>query len=201
MLHRAFRYRNQAGPRMREYHSTLAPYIVGLIKQKQACGYSYDLEAYILESFDQLCIEHNHSGATITRDLVMQWAIQRPTEGKNYRNLLSLVCTPTCTVHAIAWARRLHPQAFCFRDRASTAYSFPGRVKEFLCGRRRLYASRPGLSPIGFDLSSSVSSHLLLRPASCRRMLLTALMRRFAQRNDQNPALQRQQRSVGVPFR
>ena len=72
---------------MREYHSTLAPYIVGLIKQKQACGYSYDLEAYILESFDQLCIEHNHSDATITRDLVMQWAIQRPTEGKNYRNL------------------------------------------------------------------------------------------------------------------
>ena len=71
---------------MREYHSALAPYIVGLIKQKQGCGYSYEFEAYILESFDRFCIEHDHTAATITRDLVMQWAIQRPTEGKNYRN-------------------------------------------------------------------------------------------------------------------
>lgn len=71
---------------MREYHSALAPYIVGLIKQKQACGYSYELEAYILQSFDRFCIEHDHTAATTTRDLVMQWAIQRPTEGKNYRN-------------------------------------------------------------------------------------------------------------------
>jgi len=71
---------------MREYHSALAPYIVGLIKQKQACGYSYDCEAYFLKSFDRFCIEHNHTAATITRDLVMQWAVQRPTEGKNCRN-------------------------------------------------------------------------------------------------------------------
>ena len=71
---------------MREYHSALAPYILGLIKQKQACGYSYEFEAYILESFDRFSMEHDHSTATITRDLVMQWAVQRPTEGKNYRN-------------------------------------------------------------------------------------------------------------------
>ena len=71
---------------MREYNSSLACYITGLIKQKQACGYIYEYEAYILESFDRFCIEQNHTAGTITRDLVMQWAIQRPTEGKNYRN-------------------------------------------------------------------------------------------------------------------
>jgi len=71
---------------MREYNSSLACYITGLIKQKQACGYIYEYEAYILESFDRFCIEKNHTAGTITRDLVMQWAIQRPTEGKNYRN-------------------------------------------------------------------------------------------------------------------
>ena len=71
---------------MREYKSSLAPYIVGLIKQKQACGYKYDFEAYILESFDRFCIEKNYTADTITRELVMQWAIQRPIEGKNYRN-------------------------------------------------------------------------------------------------------------------
>ena len=71
---------------MREYHSVLAPYITGLINQKQACGYSYDCEAYVLESFDRFCIERNLTAGTITRELVMQWAVQRPTEGKNYRN-------------------------------------------------------------------------------------------------------------------
>jgi integrase len=72
---------------MREYKSSLAPYIIGLIRQKQACGYKYEFEAYILESFDQFCITQNYSADTITRELMMQWAIQRPTEGKNYRNL------------------------------------------------------------------------------------------------------------------
>ena len=71
---------------MREYRSSLAPYISGLIKQKKACAYAYDYEAYVLESFDRFCIEENHSAETITRDLVMKWAIQRPTEGKNTRN-------------------------------------------------------------------------------------------------------------------
>jgi integrase/recombinase XerD len=71
---------------MRTYKSSLAYYITGLIEQKQACGYIYDYEAYILESFDRFCIEKNYTTGTITRDMVMQWAIQRPTEGKNYRN-------------------------------------------------------------------------------------------------------------------
>ena len=71
---------------MREYQSSLAKFITGLIEQKRACGYSYVYEAYILEFFDRFCIEQNHTIGTITRDLVMQWAIQRPTERKNYRN-------------------------------------------------------------------------------------------------------------------
>ena len=71
---------------MREYHSALGDYITRLIEQKQACGYIYEHEAYILESFDRFCLERNHTAGTITRDLIMEWAIQRPEEGKNYRN-------------------------------------------------------------------------------------------------------------------
>jgi integrase len=78
---------------MKEYKSSLAPYIVGLIKQKQACGYKYDFDAYILQAFDQFCIEQHHTTDTITRELLMQWAIQRPTEGKNHRNRrMSSIC-------------------------------------------------------------------------------------------------------------
>ena len=68
------------------YHSQLAPYISGLIQQKQANGYLYEFEAYILERFDRFCIENGYDNGCLTRDLVMAWAEQKPTESKNYRN-------------------------------------------------------------------------------------------------------------------
>ena len=71
---------------MRTYTSALGTYITGLVEQKRACGYVYEFEAYILQDFDRFCVKHHHRSETITRDLVMQWAIQRLTEGKNYRN-------------------------------------------------------------------------------------------------------------------
>jgi integrase/recombinase XerD len=69
-----------------KYHSLLAPYISGLIKQKRNSGYIYESEAYILEFFDRFCIEKGYDNGQITRDLIMAWAEQRPTESKNYRN-------------------------------------------------------------------------------------------------------------------
>jgi integrase/recombinase XerD len=69
-----------------EYYSQLAPYISGLICQKRADGYSYEFEAYMLGHFDQFCIENGYDNGSLTRDLVMAWAEQRPTESKNYRN-------------------------------------------------------------------------------------------------------------------
>jgi len=69
-----------------EYHSQLAPYISGLIRQKRADGYSYELEAYMLKYFDRFCIENGYDNGSLSRDLVMAWAEQRPTESKNYRN-------------------------------------------------------------------------------------------------------------------
>lgn len=71
---------------MRTYRSVLSRYITGLIEEKQACGYRYEYQSYILEAFDRFCLSRNHHTETITRDLVMAWALQRPTEGKNYRN-------------------------------------------------------------------------------------------------------------------
>lgn len=72
---------------MSSFHSPLAPYITGLIEQKRACGYAYTHQEYVLESFDRFCIEQGHNVNTITRDLAMEWAVQRSTEGKNRRNL------------------------------------------------------------------------------------------------------------------
>ena len=68
------------------YKSSLAPYIEGLIRQKRADGFIYEFEAYILKTFDDFCLTQGFSGTIITRDLVMEWAVQRATEGLNYRN-------------------------------------------------------------------------------------------------------------------
>jgi integrase/recombinase XerD len=68
------------------YCSSLAPYIEGLINQKRADGYLYEYEGYILKAFDNFCVENGFCDSVITRGLVMKWAVQRKTEGVNYRN-------------------------------------------------------------------------------------------------------------------
>ncbi|KJF28428.1 hypothetical protein TZ02_03370 [Clostridium aceticum] len=73
----AFRY---------QYSSVLAPYIEGLIRQKKADGFIYDYQSYILKTFDDFCLNRGYKNAVITRDVAMEWAVQRKTEGLNYRN-------------------------------------------------------------------------------------------------------------------
>lgn len=68
------------------YSSSLAPYIEGLICQKRADGFIYEYEAYIFKTFDDFCVDNGFRDTVITRDLVMEWAVQRETEGVNYRN-------------------------------------------------------------------------------------------------------------------
>jgi len=68
------------------YHSSLAPYIEGLIRQKRADGFLYEYEAYSLKTFDDFCVLNGFDETVITRDLIMKWAVQRDTEGVNYRN-------------------------------------------------------------------------------------------------------------------
>jgi len=69
-----------------QYKSVFAPYIEGLIRQKKADGFIYDYEAYILKFFERFCIDNGYNEPIITRDISMKWAIQRETEGINYRN-------------------------------------------------------------------------------------------------------------------
>lgn len=68
---------------MSGFQSPLAPYITGLIEQKRACGYAYVYQEYVLGSFDRFCIGQNHEVNTITRDLVMEWAVQRPVASRD----------------------------------------------------------------------------------------------------------------------
>jgi integrase len=68
------------------YESVFSPYIEGLVLQKKSCGFIYDYESYILKKFDEFCVVNEYTEALITREIAMKWAVQRSTEGVNYRN-------------------------------------------------------------------------------------------------------------------
>ncbi|MCD7991712.1 MAG: tyrosine-type recombinase/integrase [Clostridia bacterium] len=69
-----------------DYASILAPYIKGLIEEKRSLGFSYQTEAYILKLFDDYWIEKGYAVASITRESLEDWMVQRKTEGRHYRD-------------------------------------------------------------------------------------------------------------------
>jgi len=68
------------------YVSVFSPYIEGFILEKKSCGFIYDYESYILKKFDEFCVAKGCTEALITREIAMEWAVQRKTESINYRN-------------------------------------------------------------------------------------------------------------------
>jgi len=68
------------------YKSILAPCIEGHILEKKSLGYVYDTEARILMKLDEFCVERGYSETLVTHELATEWAMQRSTEGINYRN-------------------------------------------------------------------------------------------------------------------
>jgi len=68
------------------YASVFAPFIEGLVLQKKSCGFIYDYESYILKKFDEFCVNRGCQEPLITREIAMEWALQRDTESANYRN-------------------------------------------------------------------------------------------------------------------
>jgi integrase len=68
------------------FESNLKPYIIGLIQQKRADGFSYDTDEYHFKKLDDFCLAFYPDATTITRELASEWAVIRPTEGGRYRN-------------------------------------------------------------------------------------------------------------------
>lgn len=68
------------------FESDFAPHIIGLIQQKQSDGFIYANDEYHLKKFDEFCVLHYPGTTAVTYDLAAEWAVIRPTEGKNYRN-------------------------------------------------------------------------------------------------------------------
>ncbi|MBI9096780.1 MAG: tyrosine-type recombinase/integrase [Sphaerochaeta sp.] len=71
---------------MRTFKSKLGSFIKDFINEKRGNGFSYELEEYMLNRFDSFIIEHGFDDGVLSRTLVLEWAIQTPTESINYRN-------------------------------------------------------------------------------------------------------------------
>ncbi len=69
-----------------KFHGNFKPYIEGLISQKRAFGFIYTSEEMILATFDRFCCKHYRDEKRLDRDIVMHWAKQTSTEGRNSRN-------------------------------------------------------------------------------------------------------------------
>lgn len=66
-----------------EFKSRLAPYIQGLLDQKRALGFKYDVEEYVLGRFDKYWLETNGNSEDVTIESLAGWCRQLPTEGKS----------------------------------------------------------------------------------------------------------------------
>ena len=65
---------------MSDFKSLLAPYIEGLIEQKQALGYIYKAQIEKLVKFDTMISENFPNETTITKEMTDIWAAKRSFE-------------------------------------------------------------------------------------------------------------------------
>jgi len=74
------------------YTSVLAPWLVGLVREKRGIGYRYDKMAASLRQFDRFCIGVGHPTQTLPRSLVEAFIAKRPYETEaNRQHRISLV--------------------------------------------------------------------------------------------------------------
>lgn len=74
------------------FKSGLAPYMIGLIKQKQAIGYKYEAQTDMLTRFDEFCVEMFPNETTITKDMLDIWAVKKAYEAPGtLRNRVTVI--------------------------------------------------------------------------------------------------------------
>ena len=62
------------------YKSVLAPFLEGFVSEKRACGFKYEVQAYILKRFDEYWLSQNCQETTLTIKNVEGWLKQRENE-------------------------------------------------------------------------------------------------------------------------
>jgi hypothetical protein len=71
------------------YNSGLAPYIIGMIEQKQSLGYPYVVSSGVLGDLDRFCQVRYPDEHTLTKDICDEWASAK--DGEKPRSLQTRV--------------------------------------------------------------------------------------------------------------
>lgn len=66
--------------------SPVAEYINGFLEEKRSLGYAYIFEEYVLNEFDNYCVENRLSVPCFTRDFLSGWLSARNGEGPSYHS-------------------------------------------------------------------------------------------------------------------
>ena len=115
--------------RNREYTSSLAPHMAGLVEAKRARGFDYASAAYTLERLDRFCLDGGLAPAMVTRELAESWAEAIPSEGGASRQ------TRMSTLRQLALHERslgldaYVPHDFSARERPVTYIPTPQETK------------------------------------------------------------------------
>ena len=86
------------------FTSAIAPYIEGLLAQKRALGYKYDVEEYHLGCFDRYWAETNGNSDSFTMEALAGWMKQRASEGKSTQVPTVRIRCPRPVVHVLTRA-------------------------------------------------------------------------------------------------
>jgi integrase len=68
------------------FESSFAPYIAGLIEQKHTDGFAYNSAERKLKQFDAFCAERFPNAISLNREMVAEWSVIKPTEGRSSRD-------------------------------------------------------------------------------------------------------------------
>jgi integrase len=68
------------------FESAFAPHIIGLIEQKRADGFIYFEGEKLLKRFDTFCIDNFPDESVLTREIIAEWSVVRPKEGRGFRD-------------------------------------------------------------------------------------------------------------------
>lgn len=74
----------------REFESSFSEKLNKFLEQKKALGILYNTFDGYLVGFDEMCSAHYPKATELTKEICMNWAVKRPTEGNNaFRNRMS----------------------------------------------------------------------------------------------------------------
>ena len=103
------RVRDSRGVSMSDFKSLLAPYIEGLIEQKQALGYIYKAQIEKLVKFDTMISENFPNETTITKEMTDIWAAKR-----SFEKIATVRHRITPVAHLAMYMNKLGQKAYVF---------------------------------------------------------------------------------------